>query len=96
MGTKKIYARSQRQTRYTKQTYSEAVASGQPVYWMEKPCRKGHIDFRRVNGGECINCTNAAVTQREAKKQHSVGVSRVDIDHLLETQQMQKELDYWE
>lgn len=42
-------------------TRAVAVAAGLTRYFTGKPCKHGHVDWRRIHG-ECITCLNAAMT----------------------------------
>lgn len=37
-------------------TRNESIQLGYKLYKTARPCKRGHLSFRRVNGGACIDC----------------------------------------
>lgn len=42
----------------------EAKIRGELTYWTGKPCKKGHVDFRRTDNGNCCTCDRAVQRPR--------------------------------
>lgn len=40
-------------------SWSQAKATGTPLYFTGKPCKRGHVAPRRTGGGNCVECQAA-------------------------------------
>ena len=48
------------------QTRKIAIEIGSKYYFTNKKCPKGHINYRRIHNGECIDCRSISSRKRMA------------------------------
>src|SRR5215469_14961598 len=48
----------------------QAQQRGELTYWTGKPCKNGHVDFRRADNGNCCECDRAVQRERSAIRYH--------------------------
>ena len=53
---------------YLPTTRNETVAAGARYYFTGRPCRRGHIVPRYLNGGECIICASLKLQRQMAER----------------------------
>lgn len=75
-----------------KMSLSDAEKEGCHLFWSGETCKKGHLTFRYVKGGECRACVQTR--NRERLSEGKQDQRAVDVRRLIEDRQERKNDEY--